>query len=364
MKWAQVKKLHLEISALCNAVCPQCARYPTASYYEHPNIKNTDVWTIDQVQRRLPASDLKNIEYFLINGTMGDFITNKHALSIVQYLHDAAPKSSKLINTNGSARQSRWWEELAYIPRLTVNFAIDGLEDTHHLYRRNTNWQTIIDNARTFIRQGGSADWTMTIFEHNQHQVDDCRRLASELGFKNFWARHTDRTSVPARDRSGNTTHWIRPATNSPMTIKEISEEDMQSKEHRLINRPDLFRTKNQIHNNIPLPSLDACDSLRERSIYIGANWVVTPCCFLGILSFTRDSDHRYDNFVQAAQQAGVDFDAITANDTQTVAQIVDRGFDWIYDRITTPQALTGCYYHCHPKDANYRVSQATIQRS
>jgi len=364
MKWQDVKKLHLEISALCNAVCPQCARYPTSSYYEHPSIKNTDVWTIDQVQQRLPASDLKNIEHVLINGTMGDFITNKHALSIVQHIHDASPTCKILINTNGSARTSRWWEELAYIPNLTVNFALDGLEDTHSLYRRNTNWQTIIDNARAFIKQGGCADWTMTIFEHNQHQVEDCQRLARELGFKNFWARHTDRTSVPARDRQGQTTHWIRPATNSPMSIGEITEAEMQAKEHRLIERPDLFRSKKQVHNNIPLPSLDACDSLRERSIYVGANWTVTPCCFLGILSFTKESDHRYDNFVQAAQESNIDLNSLTATNTQTVKSIVDSGFDWIYDRITTDKALTGCYFHCHPKDANYRVSQATIQRS
>lgn len=364
MKWSSVRKLHLEISALCNAVCPQCARYPTASYLEHPNIKSTDVWTIEQVQRRLPASDLKNIEQFLINGTMGDFITNRHALSIVQHLHDAAPKSTKLINTNGSARQSRWWEELASIPGLTVNFAIDGLEDTHSLYRRNTDWQTIINNAKIFMRQGGVADWTMTIFEHNQHQVEACRKLAADLGFRHFWARHTDRTSVPARDRNGLTTHWIRPAAESPIVINEITEQQMQAKEQRLVHRPDLFHNVNQVHNNIPLPSLDACDSLRERSIYVGANWSVAPCCFLGILSFTQKSDHRYDNFVQAAAQANVGFDDITASDAQTVANIVDRGFNWIYDRITTDQALTGCYYHCHPKDAKFRVSQNTIQSS
>ncbi len=364
MKWASVKKLHLEISALCNAVCPQCARYPTASYYEHPNIKSTDVWSIEQVQRRLPAGDLKNIEHFLINGTMGDFITNRHALAIIQHLHDAAPKSTKLINTNGSARQTRWWEELAYVPGLTVNFAIDGLEDTHHLYRRNTNWQTIITNAKEFIRHGGTAEWTMTIFEHNQHQVEDCKKLAQDLGFASFNARHTDRTSVPARDRNGQTTHWIRPATDSPMSINEITEADMQAKEQRLISRPDLFRSRNQIHNNIALPSLDNCDSLREQSIYIGANWTVTPCCFLGILSFTKDSDHRYDNFIQAANQSGLSLEDLTATDLLPVSAIVNRGFDWIYDRITTERALTGCYYHCHPKDANYRVSQATIQRS
>lgn len=364
MRWNQVRKLHLEISALCNAVCPQCARYPTASHYEHPNITSTDVWSIDQVQRRLPKEDLNNIDDYLINGTMGDFITNRHALSIVQHLHDANPRTKILINTNGSARSYRWWEELASIASVTVNFAIDGLADTHQLYRRNTNWDRIIDNAKEFIRHGGQAEWTMTIFEHNQHQVEDCRKLASELGFVRFYARHTDRHSVPARDRNGKTTHWIKPATDSPMQLNVITEEDMIRKEDRLINHPENFRSRTQVHNDIALPSLNNCDSLREQSIYVGANWTVTPCCFLGILSFTRDSDHRYDNFVQAAESAGLTLDDLTSTNDLPVSAIVDRGFEWIYDRITTDRALTGCYFHCHPKDSNYRVSQATRQIS
>jgi MoaA/NifB/PqqE/SkfB family radical SAM enzyme len=357
MQWADVRQLHLEISALCNAVCPQCARYPTASYYEHPNIRPTDVWTLEQVQQRLPAEDLINIREYLINGTMGDFITNRDALEIVEYLSTASPGARFIINTNGSARNSAWWQQLAQIPNLTVNFALDGLADTHALYRRQTSWDRIVENAQSFIQAGGTADWTMTIFRHNEHQVDACRELAVKMGFAKFYARHSDRMVVPARDRQGRVTHWLEPAHASPLpnfrrsTEAELIQKELNYQAGRIVSRAE--------HNSIALPSRDNCDSLKFGSIYIGGNWSVAPCCFLGILSFTQTGDHRYENFVTALTEAGLTMADLVAG-KQSVREIVDRGFAWIYDRITTERALTGCFYHCHPDKSNYRVSQAT----
>ena len=357
MKWDAVKSLHLEITALCNAACPQCARYPTASYYEHPNIKPTDLWDIDQVRQKLPQQDLVNIKEYLLNGTMGDFIANKDALEIVEYLSSASPAATFVINTNGSARNTAWWTRLAQVPLLTVNFALDGLEDTHYLYRRQTDWNRIVENAKAFIASGGRAVWIMTIFEHNQHQVEACKTMALELGFAEFYARHSDRTSVPARDKSDKVTHWLLPAANSTMLdFKKSNEHELQQWEADL-KKGNL--KSNQVHNNIPLPSLDNCDSLKFKSIYIGGNWSVAPCCFLGILSFTQTTDYRFENFSNALTEAGLTMQDLIA-DNKTVREIVDRGFDWIYNRITTPNALTACFNHCHPNKSNFRMSQST----
>ena len=76
-------------------------------------------------------------------------------------------------------------------------------------------------------------------------------------------------------------------------------------------------------------------------------------------MSFTQTGDHRFENFLNALTEAGLTMQDLVA-DTKTVGQIVDRGFAWIYDRITTERALTGCFYHCHPDKSNYRASQAS----
>lgn len=358
MKWQEVKSLHLEISALCNAVCPQCARYPTASYYEHPNISHDHVWTLEQVKARLPAEDLINIKEIMLNGTVGDFITNKDALEIVKHLIESNNARVK-INTNGSARSIGWWAELATTPNLTVNFALDGLEDTHHLYRRNTNWQQIIKNATAYIQAGGNAEWIMTIFEHNKHQIDDCSKLAKQFGFAKFHARHSDRTIVPARDRQGKFTHWLEPASDTPTSNNRISIDNLIIKEAKL--KAGKLNPAIRQDNNIALPSLDNCDSLKLKQIYIGGNWFVTPCCFLGAISFTREYDHRYANFVDGLAEAGFTLEELYVTDKRSVRDIVNTSFDWIYNRITTERALTGCFNHCHPNKANYRLSRANI---
>ena len=96
--------------------------------------------------------------------------------------------------------------------------------------------------------------------------------------------------------------------------------------------------------------------------IYVGGDWTVVPCCFLGTIAFTREGDDRYQNFINALAENNLTLEDLKANNTQTVADIVDRGFDWIYNRITTPQALTACYKHCHPKDSAFRASQADMK--
>jgi sulfatase maturation enzyme AslB (radical SAM superfamily) len=91
------------------------------------------------------------------------------------------------MNTNGSARTVDWWRDIAEVlkPNGYVIFSIDGLEDTNHLYRRNTNWEKIISNVNAFIEAGGIAHWEYIVFEHNEHQIDIARDLASSLGFSN-----------------------------------------------------------------------------------------------------------------------------------------------------------------------------------
>ena len=56
-----------------------------------------------------------------------------------------------------------------------VIFAIDGLEDTNHLYRVNTNFNKIMENAKAFINAGGIARWDFIAFAHNEHQIEEAK---------------------------------------------------------------------------------------------------------------------------------------------------------------------------------------------
>jgi sulfatase maturation enzyme AslB (radical SAM superfamily) len=110
---------------------------------------------------------------------------NPEGPDIVEYFFSVNPNLKITISTNGGARDQKFWSRLAQTPAI-IQFCIDGLADTHHLYRQNTSYKTVIKNANTVIRNGGHAVWKMIQFDHNQHQIEQCRELSKQLGFKNF----------------------------------------------------------------------------------------------------------------------------------------------------------------------------------
>jgi hypothetical protein len=93
---------------------------------------------------------------------------------IVEYLTEHSVRVH--INTNGSTRTPDWWARLARAG-VSIGFALDGLADTHHLHRQDTDWYKVIANAEAFIAAGGRAVWRFAPFDHNRHQEDACKKL-------------------------------------------------------------------------------------------------------------------------------------------------------------------------------------------
>ena len=52
-----------------------------------------------------------------------------------------------------------------------IEFHIDGLVDTNHLYRINIRFSKIMANARAFLDTGATGEWHFIPFKQNQHQL-------------------------------------------------------------------------------------------------------------------------------------------------------------------------------------------------
>jgi MoaA/NifB/PqqE/SkfB family radical SAM enzyme len=169
-----------------------------------------------------------------------------------------------------------------------VAFALDGLEDTHHLYRVGTRFEDVIENAKTFMAAGGIAEWVFIKFKHNEHQVEQARKMSVDLGFQHFTLKNSSRFILEPRvkvvDKTGATTHYIEPSTD--VTLKFIDKKIITA------------------YKEIVSKSVISCKSKHEKEIYIDAHGDVLPCCWLASVPYSYiDPDDAVEVRTEMFQQ-------------------------------------------------------------
>lgn len=281
--FSEIKDVHLEISTMCNARCPLCSRnfygYPYNDGYPEINL------TLENTKKIFSVEFVQQLEKIWFQGNLGEAIINPEAIDIVQYFRNSNPNLKLEMSTNGSARDKNFWESLAQL-NIDVDFCLDGLEDTHHIYRQGTEYQKILQNAQYFILAGGRAFWRMIKFKHNQHQIEACETLSKTLGFTGFKLMDEGRNSGPVFDRDGNLV-----ASMGDYTHKIEFKKMLHAKKTDLVLLEDIIdvRTpKNKI----------SCKAQQAKSIYVSANGEISPCCWLGFYpkTFGHGSYHQAVN--------------------------------------------------------------------
>ena len=267
-KLEQLKSIHIELTTRCNARCPMCVRNYRGHDYNsgYPTCE----LTLADIEKIFTAKVLFRLQGCTanFNGNVGDFSNARDGVEIVKFFIDHNIKVT--INTNGSTRSTDWWSRLA-LPGVSIGFALDGLADTHHLYRQDTDWQKIIDNASAYIAAGGAAVWRFVPFDHNRHQEQACKDLSRELKFKRFENIYDGRDRGPVYKRDGEFSHWLGPAEKSAPPIKDM-----------LQSHVTWFQTETV---DVPKDTADItynCQHKRAQEIYIAADGTVYPCCYLG----------------------------------------------------------------------------------
>lgn len=274
-RYKDIKTIHLEVTQNCQAACPMCDRNMNGEGI-NPHI-NLDELSLKDCKDIFTASFIKQLDTMYMCGNLGDPIVAKDTLEIFSYFRELNPTMWLSMNTNGGAKDEKFWTNLAKVfgRNGCVIFSVDGLADTNHIYRQNVVWDNVERNMRTFINAGGRARWDYLIFEHNQHQVEQAEALANEWGVERFMKKKTGRfidtnsnkkEKHQAKDRKGKDTAELKKPEekyqNKALTKQEVILEK--------------YGSMDAYYDAAPI----VCKVKKENSLFITAEGLALPCCW------------------------------------------------------------------------------------
>jgi MoaA/NifB/PqqE/SkfB family radical SAM enzyme len=286
----RIRSIHLELTTQCNARCPMCAR--TGRGATRPGLAMTEL-SLDDIHRIFPGPFLRTLESIDLCGAFGDPLVSGSLDEIIRYFRAEHPALKLDIYTNASLRPPEWWARLPALlgPAGKVCFGIDGLADTHALYRVNTSFETIIRNAGTFLQNGGRAQWDFIAFRHNQHQVEDARRLARSMGFETFSVKVSGRffrrlyEEMPELDEPQHGLDLFPVYSRNGEHLHDLQPPDAPGLRNATVERLQALGSGNDgleaTFDTCPIN----CLTIERGSYFISAEGTAFPCCWTAIAS-------------------------------------------------------------------------------
>ena len=247
---------HIEPTSRCTLECPLCDR---TWFYETFKKRNLHEINIEHLVEFVGVNAKINM-----CGNNGDPIYHSRFLDLCTRLKDNNCKVS--ITTNGSSKTKSWWKKLNSIldENDILQFSIDGLEDTNHLYRKNAKWNSIMTGIGVFAQRKCKLHWKYIVFKHNQDQIKDAKELSSKLKFDYFKLEHSDR--------------WL--GKKALMPDREFVDTYYQQQKRVLID-PN-FKTK--------MEPVCLVDNKPSNALYIDAEGDFYPCCWMGTYRYKYKS--------------------------------------------------------------------------
>lgn len=175
----EYKGLHIETTTRCILACPACARTAWHNFTKQPVVKED--LDIDVLEKFLDCDGGRQINSFTLCGDYGDPIYYPGLFDLIQRFRD---RVSFNIVTNGSRQTENFWHELAGLmtSQDRVIFSIDGLEDTNHLYRINSDWNSIMQGLDIMTKSPAQIHWKTIIFKFNYERLDEMKKFANDKG--------------------------------------------------------------------------------------------------------------------------------------------------------------------------------------
>lgn len=286
-KFETIKKLEIDCTSFCNAFCGACDRNIDGGE-NHPNLKLNHI-DLKDWQSFITKDNLQNIQEIIFNGNFGDFSMHPHFIEMMEILADVKTNVYLNLNTNGGARNTTFWNDLAVVlqkfDKHDVKWGIDGLEKNHNLYRRGISWQKRIDNLCAFTNAGGNAIWKCIVFDYNKDQVDEISKFAKLCGCMAFQTN---------RNRS------------NPLNMKsykDFPEQSLTSPDLSTFNK--LYKRKDTFKKHTFTPSTTAiqaigdfkCPYAEEGMVQIDPWGNVWPCCYISGRQLDLRTNFNYNKY-------------------------------------------------------------------
>ena len=245
-----------ELNNICNLMCPQCVRNEIVDGKIQWKIDRLNTIDTNLMTFKVAYNNIKHpIRVIRFSGNVSEPLASKEFLEICKWIRYDTD-SSVQVHTNGSIRTPEYWKKLGKLfsedKRSMVFFSIDGVGNKSlQNYRVGADFNKIMENAKAFIDAGGKAMWRMIIFKHNQHQIEDARALAEDMGFWQFITVDTNR-------KNNMDQMWVHRGKSGILESME---------KRRTSNIPDTY--------NI------TCRYQEKNKFYVDFLKRVWPCCYI-----------------------------------------------------------------------------------
>lgn len=272
------KAIQIELSSNCNANCLGCSRAdPFDELKLNPRILKNKFLDFDKFVEIIHAKKFQSVIEIQFCASIDDPLMHPRFLDMLDYVADNT-NLHIIIHTNASLRNIEYWKKMATIlqkTKYTLNFSVDGLQDTNHIYRRGTNFDKIMENAKAFIEAGGSPSWQWVVFPWNKHQIEEAKALAKSMGFRSF------------RERNDT-------ALNN-LDLNELTKKIESEKRRANLTWQEYLKSLGHLTGEINCKTAND-----EKAYFIAHTGEVFPCCFMYNIRYkvTDFEEHwtRYDN--------------------------------------------------------------------
>lgn len=286
-KFETIKKIEIDCTSYCNAFCGACDRNIDGGE-THPNLKLNHL-DLDDWRSFVTNENLQYINEIIFNGNFGDFSMHPNFIEMMEILASVKTDVYLNLNTNGGARNTQFWHDLAVVLRKfvkhDVKWGIDGLEETHNIYRRGIDWAKRIDNLCAFTNAGGNAVWKCIVFDYNKDHLDEISLFAKQCGCVAFQTN---------RNRS------------QPLNMKAYKDFIAQS-----LTSPDLktfnekYKRKDYFKNQLATPKTFAelpqgtfnCPYAEEGMIQIDPWGKIWPCCYISGRQLDKRTNFNFSKY-------------------------------------------------------------------